>query len=509
MATPLEPRTRRSQGDYQTPLPLARELCRWLAAQGLAPASVVEPCCGTGAFLLAALEAFPSLTTVLGVELNPDHLTESRARLTPWQAHPALTVEQANFFEMDWPARLAVLPAPLLVLGNPPWVTNATQGSLNADNLPPKANFQARTGLAALTGASNFDISEWMLLHLLEALRGRDATLAVLCKTSVARRLLAHLWAQRFPLGEVRLYRVDAKAHFQAAVEAGFLVISLGAAGRAPQAAYYLTLEATTPQSTFGWVEAELVADVTQHQRWHHLAGRDVWRWRSGIKHDCAPVMLLTREEEGYHNGLGVTQPLEERYLYPLVKSSDLAPGKTGWNGRWVLVPQQRVGADTRPIAELAPLTWAYLERHRAHFERRKSRIYRNQPPFAIFGVGDYSFAPWKVAVAGLARSLHAVVLEPVAGKPVIPDDTCYFLPCQSQGEAELVAGLVNSAPAQAFYAAHIFWDAKRPIMAAVLERLDLVAVAREVGQEAALLAYQRGYQGEATPVTTHQPRLL
>ena len=53
-------------------------------------------------------------------------------------------------------------------------------------------------------------------------------------------------------------------------------------------------------------------------------------------------------------------------------------------------------------------------------------------------------------------------------------DDTIYFLACQSRQEAELLASLLNSAPAREFYSAFIFWDSKRPITVDVLRRLDL-----------------------------------
>ena len=36
--------------------------------------------------------------------------------------------------------------------------------------------------------------------------------------------------------------------------------------------------------------------------------------------------------------------------------------------------------------------------------QKRKSSIYRGQPPFAMFGIGPYSFAPWKVAIGALQQ---------------------------------------------------------------------------------------------------------
>jgi hypothetical protein len=42
-------------GDFQTPLDLAKDICALLARQGLEPKVVIEPTCGTGAFLVAAI----------------------------------------------------------------------------------------------------------------------------------------------------------------------------------------------------------------------------------------------------------------------------------------------------------------------------------------------------------------------------------------------------------------------------------------------------------------------
>ena len=47
---------------------------------------------------------------------------------------------------------------------------------------------------------------------------------------------------------------------------------------------------------------------------------------------------------------------------------------------------------------------WSYLQAHGARFARRKSSIYHGQPPFALFGIGPYSFAPFKVAILNLKQ---------------------------------------------------------------------------------------------------------
>jgi hypothetical protein len=64
-------------------------------------------------------------------------------------------------------------------------------------------------------------------------------------------------------------------------------------------------------------------------------------------------------------------------------------------------------------------------------------------------------------------------------------DDTTYFLSFPSEPQAQLAKRLLESDAARQFFEARIFWDAKRPITADLLRRIDLASVAREIGCEA------------------------
>ncbi|HYJ82054.1 MAG TPA: hypothetical protein VEW26_04315, partial [Allosphingosinicella sp.] len=125
------------------------------------------------------------------------------------------------------------------------------------------------------------------------------------------------------------------------------------------------------------------------------------------------------------------------------------------------------------------------LQRHKATLSARRSAVYRGKPPFSIFGVGDYAFLPWKVAISGLYKSLRFRVFGPRDGKPVMFDDTVYFLPFRSRDEALETLALLESAEARSFLNAMIFWDEKRPITAGILRRLDLEALAALLGKQA------------------------
>ena len=167
--------------------------------------------------------------------------------------------------------------------------------------------------------------------------------------------------------------------------------------------------------------------------------------------------------------------------MFPLLKCSDLANGRTEPK-RFVLVTQTRVGEDTSKISAIAPLTWNYLYSHRKLFDARKSSIYAARSPFALFGIGDYSFAPWKVAISGLHKTPRFILVEPFQDKPVLFDDTCYFLSFQNEAEARVVADILNSEPCLRFISSLLFEDSKRPITVDLLQRLNLHAIAQEAG---------------------------
>ena len=462
-------------GDFQTPAALAREACSVLQRMGVSPASIVEPTCGRGSFLSAGVRAFPGVTAALGVEVNPEHASAA-------QAIPGVQVECDDFFQRDWKATLGALPEPLLVIGNPPWVTNSAVGSLGGANLPPKSNFQRHAGLDAITGKSNFDISEWMLLHLLEHLSGRRAVLAMLCKTAVARKVLFQAWGRCRKLASAATFAIDAAEHFGASVEACLLVCRLEPGAGSHECAVHPGLEASAPSSTLALRDGRLVADLEAFDTFGHLVGRSPLRWRSGVKHDCSRVMELRPRGAGtFENGLGEVVSLEPAHVYPMLKGSEVTKAHPT-PSRCMLVTQRSVGEDTRRIAAEAPRTWSYLQAHGERLDGRASSIYRKRPRFSVFGIGPYTFAPWKVATAGLTKRLDFRCIGPVAGKPVVFDDTCYFLPCRTEAEARTLADLLDSAQARGVLRSFIFWDAKRPITAELLACLDLGKLAQEAG---------------------------
>ncbi|MDF1663338.1 MAG: SAM-dependent DNA methyltransferase [Planctomycetota bacterium] len=468
----------------------------------LEPASIVEPTCGVGGFLKAALESFPK-AHAFGFEINPKYLSAARESLAEYSER--LSLESCDFFTEDWSERLKVIPGPILILGNPPWVTNAELTRLGSENRPGRRNQKKTRGIEALTGASNFDISEWIIKHLVDQLKGRDFQLAMLCKSSVARKILASYWAEDRSFSEAFLSLVDAPKYFGAAVDACFFCLSSISQGPKDMTALVCSDFQRTSESRIGYSNGRLIADIETYKKVEELAGLSPLKWRSGLKHDCSKVMEFRRENGQWINGLNDAVDIEDEALYPLLKSSDLMKPTLAKPRRFVIVTQQKIGQETDSLELKWPKTWAYLNRHGEALSARRSSIYKNKPRFSIFGIGDYSFTQWKVAISGFSAKIHFHVVAPYEKKTVMLDDTCYFLPFLSKVEAELACQLLNSQESIDYYSSLIFWNNKRPVTAAILGTLDLVKLAERLGLHESkafqgMLAANRKPQAPQTP---------
>lgn len=468
-------------GDFQTPFPLAEDTTKLLHRLGFRPSAILEPTCGRGAFISAAFKQFSKATKIFGVEINSSHLAE--AKNMPMACDSRVELMQGDFFSVNWKSIIAKAAGPWLILGNPPWVTSAELGTLESKNLPEKSNFQNRKGMDAITGKSNFDISEWMLLQYLAWLHGTTGTIAVLCKTAVARKILLHVWKKNISIGSARIYKIDALTQFGAAVDACFFILHVTENQCSLDCEIYENLNADSPSKRIGFRDGHVVSNVEHFEIHRALLGPEKrYVWRSGVKHDCSKVMELKIADNGYQNGLGEPVAIEDTILYPMLKSSDIGNGRTHCRSV-MLITQQAVGNDTSYLKTQAPLTWDYLNRHASLLDKRGSVIYKKKPQFSIFGVGPYTFSPWKVAISGFYKKLQFLRIGPLNKRPVVVDDTVYFLPCWSEEEAVFIEDMLTSKQAEAFFQSMIHWDEKRPITVDILKRLSLERLAALLGR--------------------------
>ena len=121
-------------------------------------------------------------------------------------------------------------------------------------------------------------------------------------------------------------------------------------------------------------------------------------------------------------NGKKETVQIEDDIIFPLIKSSMFKAPIIHNFSKYVIVTQKKSREETGHLKRELPKTWEYLSKNMELFENRKSSIYHGAPPFSMFGVGDYSYSKFKVAVSGfykqpLFSNLYSVNKKPVPGR--------------------------------------------------------------------------------------------
>lgn len=457
---------KREYGDYQTPVDFAEKVCLYLKKhRHIEPSAIVEPTCGVGGFLKASL--LFDANEYYGIEINPEYCNVCRNTV----GSDKVKIINSDFFA--FPSKTLIQDKrQILVIGNPPWVTNSTLSALGSDNLPLKTNFKGLKGMDAITGASNFDICEYIILQLIHEYRDSNTVIAMLCKTSVARNVFMELKRNGISFSACDILEFDAAKVFGITASACVLVVVLSENAVSPEICNVYDFEnPEVIQSKFGYKNGQFCNNLGVDAE--DFDGQCCFEWRQGVKHDCAKVMELTVKNGTLQNGQKEEVQIEDALVFPLVKSSMFKAPVIDHFSKYVIVTQKKAREETEHLAWELPKTWKYLNDNIESFENRKSVIYRGAPPFSMFGVGNYSYAKYKVGVSGFYKQPLFSLLYSGDGKPVMTDDTSYFICFEQYDMAYVAMLLLNSAKVQEFLTRIAFLDAKRPYTKKVLERID------------------------------------
>ncbi|VTX85622.1 SAM-dependent DNA methyltransferase [Bifidobacterium longum] len=452
-------------GDFQTPEELSEKCLSLLDIPE--NARILEPTCGLGSFLRAAMKKSAN-SERKGLDINPGYVSA---------ASKYGDVKQGDIFQFNANAVKWNTSGPLFVIGNPPWVTSSDLRRMGSGNIPPKENFKHAKGYDALLGSSNFDVCEYVILKLLSELRAEPFVLGMLCKTQVARNIIEFAAKEKLPITKSAIYRIDAKKSFNASVDAcWFIVYSSPSVESSYITDVYSELASEISlEKRFGMIHGQLVSDVDKYEDNSSGDGKCPYEWRSGLKHDASSVFELKNENGMAVSSFGDSFEPDGKFILPLLKSTDVFRGKP--SSKWVIVPQLSFGGETETLHRENPVLWDYLDRHSDVIDGRKSSIYKDKARFTVFGHGDYTYSPYKIAISGLHKSLYFRLITPTNGVPIVLDDTCYFLPFSNSTEACLVISLLINKPCQDLMESLIFWDSKRPVNKKILSRINMFSV--------------------------------
>jgi hypothetical protein len=181
-------------------------------------------------------------------------------------------------------------------------------------------------------------------------------------------------------------------------------------------------------------------------------------------------VLIRTRPNEGKTAIGGARQFwIEADLLYPLLKGAAdfsacrLAPAEN----ICALVPNH--GIDRAALEEAAtrvedlPRTRAFFEHYESVLRQRSTYRTRmgNAPAWAIYNVGTYTFAPFKVVWPEMSRQFYAAVATagevPLAGtRPYVPDHKVFFVAFDTELPAYYLCGLMNAPVFREIVESHV-----------------------------------------------------
>lgn len=467
-------------GDFQTNIDLAENVLKLIVQKKISPDFIIEPTCGKGNFILASLNKFDHLKKIIGVEIYKPYTWQCKFNIIDFylknapKNKPDILIIHNNVFDFDFKSLTSDSSIKeLLIVGNPPWVTNSKLGSLNSKNLPSKTNFKNHSGIDAITGKGNFDIAEYITLMMVELFQNLNGNIALLVKNSVVKNIIFDQFKNKYKISEIEKYNINSKKEFGVSVESSLFFCKLNSICEF-QCNEFNFYNNDILNKKFGWFNDKFVSNIDDYVHSQGIDGTCQYVWRQGVKHDCSSIMELEKIDEFYINSLNEKVNLETDLVFGLLKSSDLKNTVVKQPRKYTIVTQKKVGQETDYIKFNYPQTFTYLNNHKEPFSQRKSSIYKNKPLFSIFGVGDYSFKPYKIAISGLYKTFHFTLILPFDNKPLLVDDTCYMIGFEKIEFAVYALILLNSTITTKFLESITFSDAKRTFTKEVLMRISL-----------------------------------
>jgi len=163
---------------------------------------------------------------------------------------------------------------------------------------------------------------------------------------------------------------------------------------------------------------------------------------------------------------------LEENMVFPFLEGKDIDKWHiTLDNSKGIIIPQNPEDWK-RPLLDLPPNTYKYFDKFKEKLLERPyyKQYLKNKPPYAMYNIGNYTFAKYKVVWSHAKGDMKAAVLDErckhsFLRNPIIPDQNIVFVGCDSNIEAYFIAALLNSKLisnllknyAQLSYTTHIF----------------------------------------------------
>lgn len=390
------------------------------------------------------------------------------------------------------------------VVGNPPWIR---WGYLAADYRRLSLRLWHNYGLFSLKGhetrmgAGEKDFSMLFTYACADRYLKNGGVLGFVITQEVFKSKGAGEGFRRFRLGEngheLKVMSMEDMVHLQpfpgAANKTAIFTLMKGGATRYPVDVVEWRRNAGIGRIPPEWSLDDVLANTTRAQlqaipvdpkravsAWQtgkcadlqlsaRLKGRNPYAARLGARVEPYGVFWLNLKEVR-PNGLLVIENQHDRGKRQIEKTScaiepDLVyPAVSGGEivrfgikqPFYVLISQDPATRAPYPeewMLDHAPLTFGYLKQFEKVLKSRGSNIVRQFAEktefYAMFGIGSYTFARYRVAWKRMANRMAATVLTtwktPFGGKPLIATDTISLFTAKKANEAHYLCALLNS----------------------------------------------------------------
>jgi len=413
----LSRRERLEGGIFFTQAPLVDRICRHFDFSQIH--RVIDSAAGSCNFLIPLAEKYPHIE-FYGVEKHPRVFRDVEKKLS---TYPNLHYFQGDILLDDFP-----IPPCDLYLGNPPFVNFTDLPEDYREKIRPlwQQNLELPRGFSLLLGHSRADIAQLIFQYTLNTYLTPRGQFGVILPDTLLRGDSAQAGFQQCSGFAPRIIEeIDQNDAFYGTSRPSFFMI--GEKGRKAE----FPIPCISPEGI-------------RQQLWNRRG-----KWVLGDGAQWPDSWLGNYQARQGINTLGANKifffkekpDLEEELLFPLLKSSDVRM----WESRpeaWVLLPYKEGKLFSEEDLQMHfPRSWKYLNQHKETLSQRKSRFARKHW-YALFGIGPYTFAPYRVTWRALgARSMAAAVVQ-----RGIPNQAMHgYIPLQSEKEAHYLAGLLNS----------------------------------------------------------------
>jgi type I restriction-modification system DNA methylase subunit len=167
-----------------------------------------------------------------------------------------------------------------------------------------------------------------------------------------------------------------------------------------------------------------------------------------------------------------VRRIVDENYVYPFIRGRDVKRWYTVEDYGWIILPHDTKTGKPSEIDFLKvnyPKTYSYFNEFKIALEDRSlHKLWGKGSPFyAVYGIGDYTFYPYKVVwkrvsgkISGKAEFACAVMEEVhdkfLGQKPTVPYEKLMLVSFKEEREAYYLAAVLNSSIIQAVVAAYL-----------------------------------------------------